>query len=119
MESLEEKNKLKGLKNLKIYFAYFKYYKFYCITFWGLLILSGVISFLAPILLGKVITNMTVNADFTEAWKSAIRFAVLEFVGLIVILARVPIFKNLENNVKKRVKLDVIQNSFNINIGEY
>ena len=119
MESLEEKNKLKGLKNLKKYFAYFKYYKFYCITFWGLLILSGVISFLAPILLGKVITNMTVNADFTEAWKSAIRFAVLEFVGLIVILARVPIFKNLENNVKKRVKLDVIQNSFNINIGEY
>jgi ABC-type multidrug transport system fused ATPase/permease subunit len=75
MESLEEKNKLKSLKNLKKYFAYFKYYKFYCITFWLLLILSGVISFLAPILLGKVITNMTVNADFTAAWNSALYFA--------------------------------------------
>jgi len=119
MESLEEKNKLKGTKNLRKYFSYFKYYKFYCIMFWLLLVISGVISFLAPIFLGKVITNMTVNVDFAEAWKWALIFAFLEFIGLIFILIRVPFFKMLENNVKKKVKLDVIRNAFNINIGEY
>ncbi|MBE5758179.1 MAG: ABC transporter ATP-binding protein [Clostridiales bacterium] len=119
METLEEKNKLKGTKNLRKYFSYFKYYKFYCIMFWLLLVISGVISFLAPIFLGKVITSMTVTADFKEAWKWALIFALLEFVGLIFILIRVPFFKKLENNVKKKVKLDIIKNSFNINIGEY
>lgn len=119
MESLEEKNKLKGIKNLWKYLSYFKYYKFTCIMFWALLILSGVISFFAPLALGHVISNMTVTADFALAWHFALVYALLEVSNILVGLLRVPFFKRLENNVKKRVKLDVIRDSFNINIGEY
>lgn len=119
MNTLEEKNKLKGFKNLKKYFSYFKNYKLYCIMFWLLLAVSGVISFFSPLALGKIISNMTVTADFSLAWKFALVYAGLEVANIIVGLLRVPFFKKLENNVKKNVKLDVIRNSFNINIGEY
>jgi len=119
MEELEEKTKLKGFKNLKKYFHYFKYYKFFCAMFWFWLVVSAVISFLAPLALGRIISNMTVTADFDEAWKFALIYALLETSNIIIGLIRVPFFKKLENNVKKRVKLDVIRNSFNINIGEY
>ena len=119
METLEEKSKLKGFKNLKKYFVYFKYYKFYCFMFWFLLVVSAVISFFAPLALGSTISNMTVTADFDMAIKFALVYALLETSNIIVGLIRVPFFKRLENNVKKKVKLDVIGNSFNINIGEY
>lgn len=119
METLEEKSKLKGFKNLKKYFVYFKYYKFYCFMFWFLLVVSAVISFFAPLALGSTISNMTVTADFNAAIKFALVYALLETSNIIVGLIRVPFFKRLENNVKKKVKLDVIGNSFNINIGEY
>ena len=119
MEDLEEKSKLKGLKNLGKYFAYFKYYKFFCFMFWFLLVVSAVISFFSPLALGHIISNMTITADFNLAWKFALVYALLETSNIIVGLIRVPFFKNLENNVKKKVKLDIIHNSFNINIGEY
>ena len=119
MEELEEKSKLKGFKNLKKYFHYFKYYKFFCFMFWFLLVVSAVISFFAPLALGHIISNMTVTADFDAAWKFALIYALLETSNIIIGLIRVPFFKKLENNVKKKVKLDVIRNSFNINIGEY
>lgn len=119
MEELEEKNKLKGFGNLKKYFRYFKDYKFYCFMFWLILVICAVISFFAPLTLGHVISNMTVTADFDLAWKYALIFALLEFGNIVFGLINVPFFKKLENNVKKKVKLDVIRNSFNINIGEY
>ena len=119
MEDLEVKSKLKGFKNLKKYFRYFKYYKFYCFMFWFLLVISAVISFFAPLALGHIISNMTITADFARAWHYAIIYAILELSNIIVGVINVPFFKNLENRVKKRVKLDVIRNSFNINIGEY
>lgn len=119
MEDLEEKSKLKGFKNLGKYFKYFKYYKFFCFAFWFLLVVSAIISFFSPLALGHIISNMTVTADFSLAWKFALVYALLETSNIIVGLIRVPFFKNLENNVKKKVKLDIIRNSFNINIGEY
>jgi len=119
MVDLEEKSKLKGFKNLKKYFHYFKNYKFFCFMFWFWLVVSAVISFFSPLALGHIISNMTVTADFALAWKFAIIYCLLETGNIIVGLIRVPFFKKLENNVKKQVKLDVIRNSFNINIGEY
>lgn len=119
MVDLEEKSKLKGFKNLGKYFRYFKYYKFFCFMFWFLLLVSAVISFFSPLALGHIISNMTVTADFSLAWKFALIYALLETLNIVVGLIRVPFFKKLENNVKKRVKLDVIKNSFNINISEY
>lgn len=119
METLEEKNKLKGYKNLKIYFSYFKDYKFYCAMFWLFLVLSGIISFLKPMALGQVISYMTIEQDFNMAWEYALIYCGLELLTVIFNLARVPFFKQLENNVKRNVKLSVIRNSFNINIGEY
>ena len=119
MENLEEKSKLKGFKNLGKYFRYFKYYKFFCFMFWFLLVVSAVISFFSPLALGHIISNMTVTANFSLAWKFAIIYALLETSNIIVGLIRVPFFKKLENNVKKRVKLDIIRDSFNINISEY
>ena len=119
MENLEEKSKLKGFKNLGKYFRYFKYYKFFCFMFWFLLVVSAIISFFSPLALGHIISNMTVTANFSLAWRFAIIYALLETSNIIVGLIRVPFFKKLENNVKKRVKLDIIRDSFNINISEY
>ena len=119
MVELEDKKKMKGLKNLKKYLRYFKKYRILCIMFWLTLVLSAVISFFAPMVLGDVISNMTITQDFSIAWKCALCFFGLELLSVILGLIRVPFFKKLENYVKRDVKLDVIKNSFNINIGEY
>lgn len=119
MVELEDKKKMKGLKNLKKYLRYFKKYRILCIMFWLTLVLSAVISFFAPMVLGDVISNMTITQNFSLAWKCAICFFGLELLSVILGLIRVPFFKKLENYVKRDVKLDVIRNSFNINIGEY
>ena len=119
MNALEEKKSIKGYKNLKKYLSHFKKYKWLCIGFWSSLILTGVISFFSPLALGNVISNMTVTKDFGAATKCAFIFAGLEFSSIIVSLIRVPFFKKLENYVKRDVKLHIMQDSFNINIGEY
>ena len=119
MVELEDKKKMKGLKNLKKYLWYFKKYRLLCMMFWLTLVLSAVISFFAPMVLGDVISNMTITQDFSLAWKFALLFFGLELLSIILGLIRVPFFKKLENYVKRDVKLDVIRNSFNINIGEY
>lgn len=119
MVELEDKKKMKGFKNLMKYLRYFKKYKFLCLMFWLTLILSAVISFFSPMILGDVISNMTITQDFSLAWKFALGFFGLEMLSIILSLIRVPFFKKLENYVKRDVKLDVIRNSFNINIGEY
>ena len=119
MNDLEEKKSLKGFKNLTKYLSYFKRYKLLCAGFWISLILTGVISFFSPLALGKVISNMTVTQDFDMAMKYAYAFAALELLAILIALSRVPFFKKLENYVKRDVKLHVIKDSFNINIGEY
>lgn len=119
MVELEDKKKMKGLKNLKKYLWYFKKYRLLCMMFWLTLVLSAVISFFAPMVLGDVISNMTITQNFSLAWKFALLFFGLELLSIILGLIRVPFFKKLENYVKRDVKLDVIRNSFNINIGEY
>ena len=119
MIELNEKKAIKGFKNLKKYLSYFKKYKWLCIGFWASLILTGFISFFSPLALGNVISHMTVTQNFDMALKSAWVFAGLEFLGILIALSRVPFFKKLENYVKRDVKLHVIKDSFNINIGEY
>lgn len=119
MVELEEKKKMKGFKNLKKYLSYFKRYKFLCAMFWLTLLLSAVISFFAPMVLGDVISNMTITQDFSLAFKFALLLFGLEMTSIALSLIRVPFFKKLENYVKRDVKLDIIRNSFNINIGEY
>ena len=119
MVELEEKQKMKGLKNLKKYFWYFKRYRFLCIMFWLTLIASAVISFFAPMVLGDVISEMTITQNFSLAWKYSLLLFGLELLSVGLGLIRVPFFKKLENYVKRDVKLDIIRNSFIINIGEY
>ncbi len=119
MVELEEKQKLKGFKNLKKYLRYFQNYRFLCFMFWLLLVLSAVISFFSPMVLGKVIASMTADTNFPLAWKFALVFFGLEVIQILLGMSRVPFFKKLENYVKRDVKLDVLKNSFNINIGEY
>lgn len=119
MKDLEEKKSIKGFHNLWKYLKYFKKYKLLCFGFWFSLLLTGVISFFSPLALGKVISNMTVTQDFDLAIKWAFIFAGLETLSIIVALSRVPLFKKLENFVKRDVKLHIIKDSFNINIGEY
>lgn len=119
MIELKEKKAIKGYKNLKKYLWHFRKYKFLCFGFWLTLILTGVVSFFSPLALGNVISNMTVTQDFDMAMKEAFIFAGLETLSIIIALVRVPFFKKLENYVKKDVKLHVIKDSFNINIGEY
>lgn len=116
---IEEKKSLKGFKNLKRYLKYFFRYKWLCFGFWVSLICTGVISFFGPLVLGEVISAMTVTQDFEAAKTYALIFAGIELLGAIVYLIRVPFFKQLENNVKKDVKLEIIKDSFNINIGEF
>lgn len=119
MKDIEEKKNLKGYKNLVRYLKYFGKYKWLCIGFWASLLCTGVISFFSPIVLGKVISNMTVTKNFDAAKIQALIFAGIEILGLLIYLARVPFFKKLENYVKRDVKLEIIKDSFNINIGEY
>lgn len=119
MKDLEEKKSIKGFHNLWKYLKYFKRYKLLCFGFWFSLLVTGVISFFGPLALGKVISNMTVSQDFDLAIKWAFIFAGLETLSILVALSRVPLFKKLENYVKRDVKLHIIQDSFNINIGEY
>lgn len=119
MNDAKEKKSIKGYKNLKQYLKYFKKYKWLCIGFWISLLCTGVISFFAPLVLGKVISFMTVSRDFEKAKIYALIFAGIETLSMIVYLIRVPFFKKLENYVKRDVKLNIIRDSFNINIGEF
>lgn len=119
MKDLEEKKAIKGFHNLWKYLKYFKKYKLLCFGFWFSLLITGVISFFSPLALGNVISNMTVTQDFDMAITWAFIFAGLETFSIIVTLTRVPLFKKLENYVKRDVKLGIIKDSFNINIGEY
>lgn len=118
MREVDNKS-VKGYKNLFRYLSYFKNYKGLIAGFWGLLICTGVISFFSPLLLGKVISFMTVEADFYNAIVYAALFGALEIVGILIHYARVPFFKNLENKVKRDVKISVIRESLKINIGEF
>lgn len=117
--NLEDKKALKGYKNLKAYLKHFTKYKFLCFGFWFLLICTGVINFFSPLVLGKVISYITVDKEFEMAKNAALLFAGIEALDLLVHMARVPFFKKLENYVKRDVKLEIIRKSFNINIGEY
>ena len=119
MKDAEEKKSVKGFKNLKKYLKYFGKYKWLCIGFWISLLCTGVISFFTPLLLGEIISFMTVTQEFDKAINAALLFAGLETLRIAVYLARVPFFKKLENYVKRDVKLAIIKDSFNINIGEY
>ncbi len=119
MKEAAEKKAIKGYKNLKHYLSYYKKYKWLCFGFWALLICTGVINFFAPLVLGKVISNMTTEQNFDLALYYALIFAGIEFLDLVINYCRVPFFKKLENYVKRDVKLEILKKSFNINIGEY
>ena len=119
MKDVEEKKSLKGYKNLLRYLKYFGKYKWLCIGFWVSLICTGVISFLNPLYLGKIISYMTVTKDFDKAKLYAVVVALIDLLGAVIYLIRVPFFKKLENYVKRDVKLEIIKDSFNINIGEF
>ncbi len=119
MKDLQEKKSLKGFKNLQKYLSYFKSYKHLCVGFWISLIFTGVISFFQPLVIGKVISHMTITQNFDKAIYFAIIYFSLEVISHLNNLVRTPFFKKLENYVKRDVKLTIIKNSFNINIGEY
>ena len=119
MKDFAEKKAVKGFKNLGKYLKYFKNYKGLCIGFWISLLFTGVLSFFSPLALGNTISAMTITQNFDEAKYHAIIFALIEIAALIVYLIRVPFFKKLENYVKRDVKLAIIKDSFNINIGEF
>ncbi len=119
MKSLEEKKAMRGYKNLGIYLSYFKRYKWLCFGFIFLMILTGVESFVSPLVLGKVISFMTVTKEYTKAIWFAVFYCGLELFRVVNNFARVPFYKKLENYVKRDVKLVVLRDSFNINIGEY
>lgn len=119
MKELKDKQAIKGYKNLKKYLKCFAKYKWLCAGFWASLILTGVISFFSPLALGEVISHMTITQNFDKAKYYALIFAGLETLGVFIYLARVPFFKKLENYVKRDVKISIIKDSFNINIGEY
>lgn len=119
MKDAKDKKAIKGYKNLKKYLHYYKKYKWLCFGFWALLICTGVLNFFAPLVLGRVISNMTTSQNFVLARNYALIFAGIELLDLIIHFCRVPFFKKLENYVKRDVKLEIIKNSFNINIGEY
>ena len=67
MKDAEEKKSVKGFKNLKKYLKYFGKYKWLCIGFWISLLCTGVISFFTPLLLGEIISFMTVTQEFDKA----------------------------------------------------
>ena len=119
MKDVEEKKMLKGYKNLFRYLKYFGKYKWLCFGFWASLICTGIISFLNPLYLGKIISFMTVTQEFDKAKYYAVVVALIDLLGALIYLIRVPFFKKLENYVKRDVKLEIIKDSFNINIGEF
>lgn len=119
MKDAADKKAIKGYKNLKRYLHYYKKYTWLCIGFWALLLCTGVINFFSPLVLGKIISNMTTSQNFNLAIRYALIFAGIEVADQIIYLCRVPFFKKLENYVKRDVKLEIIKSSFNINIGEY
>ena len=119
MKELKDKKAIKGYKNLFKYLGYFKRYKLLCIGFWISLILTGIISFFNPLVLGKVISHMTISKNFNKAIICALIFFALELLSQLNSVIRTPLFKKLENYVKRDVKLEVLRDSFNINIGEY
>lgn len=119
MKEITDKKAIKGYKNLKAYLKCFAKYKWLCVGFWASLVATGVLSFFSPLVLGKVISHMTITQDFEQAKYFAVIFAILETLAIVIYLMRVPFFKKLENYVKRDVKLRIIKDSFNINIGEY
>ena len=119
MKELQEKKSVKGFKNLFKYLSYFKRYKWICVGFWVSLLVTGVISFFMPLVLGNVISCMTITQNFEKALFQAAIYLGLELLAQINGILRTPLFKKLENYVKRDVKLDVVKDSFNINIGEY
>lgn len=119
MKDLEEKKSIKGFKNLFKYLIYFRRYKFLCFGFWLSLILAGVLSFFMPLVLGNIISHMTITQNFDKAIYYALIYLLLETISHLNGLARTPMFKKLENHVKRDVKLSIIKETFNINIGEY
>lgn len=119
MKDLNDKKSLKGYKNLWRYMKYFKRYIWLCVGFWVSLLLTGVIGFFTPLLLGKMINAMTIASELDNAITYALYILILELAGKVVYMLRVPLFKNLENKVKRDVKLDILKSSYNINIGEF
>lgn len=118
MNSRELKNSLKGYKNLGRYLKYFGRYKLLCCGFWLCLIVGGILSFLVPIYLGKMINAMNLQM-FSEAKRYAIIMFSVEISAVLINILKTPFFKNLENKVKIDVKLEVIKDAFNINIGTF
>ena len=118
MAVVTKEEHIKGFKNLAKYLKYFKKYKLLCFGFWMTLIMCGVIGFFTPVVLGKVISEIA-NADFDSALNYAWLLFGLELVNLAFSVLQTPFFKMLENRVKLDVKIDVINSSFNINIGQY
>lgn len=119
MKDLKEKKSIKGFKNLFKYLFYFKKYKLLCFGFWISLILAGVLSFFMPLALGNIISHMTITQNFDKAIYYAVIYLVLETISHLNSMLRTPMFKKLENYVKRDVKLSIIKETFNINIGEY
>ena len=119
MRELAEKKAIKGYKNLGQYFKYVWHYKGLCIGFFSCLAIIGVCSFLSPYALSKMLAYITVEQNYAMAIRWAFYFAGIETINMIAEVARVPFFKQLENNVKKDVKLRVIKDSFNINVGQF
>lgn len=118
MAIVTKEEHIKGFKNLGKYLSYFKKYKWLCFGFWMTLIMCGVIGFFTPVVLGKVISEIAA-ANFDKALNYAWIFFALELVSLGFSVLQTPFFKQLENKVKLDVKVDVINSSFNINIGQY
>lgn len=118
MAVVTKEDHIKGFKNLCKYLKYFRKYKWLCLGFWFTLIMCGVIGFFTPVVLGKVISEIA-NANFDSALNYAWILFALELVNLGFSVLQTPFFKMLENKVKLDVKVDVINSSFNINIGQY
>lgn len=118
MAVVTKEDHIKGFKNLGKYLKYFRKYKWLCLGFWFTLIMCGVIGFFTPVVLGKVISEIA-NANFDSALIYAWILFALELVNLGFSVLQTPFFKMLENKVKLDVKVDVINSSFNINIGQY
>lgn len=118
MAVVTKEDHIKGFKNLGKYLKYFRKYKWLCLGFWFTLIMCGVIGFFTPVVLGKVISEIA-NTNFDSALNYAWILFALELVNLGFSVLQTPFFKMLENKVKLDVKVDVINSSFNINIGQY
>ena len=118
MAIVTKEEHIKGLKNLGKYLSYFKKYKWLCFGYWSALIICGIIGFFTPIVLGYIISSVAEH-QFDQAIYHAWTYFALELVHLFFSVIQTPFFKQLENRVKLDVKVDVINNTFNINIGQY